>query len=192
MSRNSEECTIPKKLELGCGERKPNGYYGVDIADFGPVDLVQDLDEPNWDLPSNHFDRIRAIDVFEHLDEPTRFIEEVWRIATPESTITIRGPHFSSDNWHDPTHKRLLGSRTFNRYTSEGVGPYADGANFATYSECEFRVVDYEIQFQWQSFPLSQLGYLFSNQFTHTYETTLLRNVLPATNIEFTLSPEKT
>lgn len=63
---------IPRQLELGCGEKKPDGFYGVDVADTAAVDLVQDLDDPDWDLPSNHFQTIRAIDVFEHLESRRR------------------------------------------------------------------------------------------------------------------------
>jgi 2-polyprenyl-3-methyl-5-hydroxy-6-metoxy-1,4-benzoquinol methylase len=182
---------IPVHLELGCGNKKPSGFYGVDIRDTESVDLVQNLDQPEWNLPLDHFKRIRAIDLFEHLKQPTQFMDELWKVATPDSTITIRGPHLSSSNWHDPTHERLLGSRSFNPYAGEnGVGPYADETVRAP-TRRTFDIVDYEIQFQWQRTPLKQIGHVIANRQTFTYETTALRNLFPATNIEFEIKPVK-
>ena len=174
---------IPEKLELGCGTEKPDGFYGVDISDTEAADQIQDLDQGEWDLPSDHFKIVRAIDVFEHLSNPTTFMEEVWRIATPNAKIIIRGPHLSSDNWHDPTHKRLLGSRTFEHYTPN--------TRFDFYSDCSFEVNDKEIQFQWQPFLVKQIGFFIANSVPQIYETTALRNLFPATNIKFNLTPIK-
>lgn len=175
---------IPKKIELGCGNEKPPGFFGVDIAKTEAVDYVQDFNESDWELPSNHFEIIRAIDVFEHIRNPTIFMEEIWRIATGDSKIIIRGPHFSSNNWHDPTHVRLLGSRTFEHYSTD--------TRFEFYCDSSFEVVDFEIQFQWQNFPIyKQIGHYFANKHTNLYEKTGLRNLLPATNIEFELKPVK-
>lgn len=173
---------IPTQVELGCGNKKPDGFYGVDIANTSTVDLVQDLNDEDWDLPSNHFQTIRAIDVFEHVKNPTTFMNELWRIAAPGCNITIRGPHFSSGNWQDPTHERLLGSRSFEHYSEE--------TRFGFYSDHAFAVVDTEIQFQWTRTPVyKQVGYFLANRFTSLYEKTFIRNLFPATNIEFTLKP---
>lgn len=177
--------SIPSNIDLGCGNQKPNGFYGVDIIDCDEVDLVQDLNNSNWDLPSDYFDIIRAIDVFEHLEMPNNFMSEVWRIASQEARITIRGPHFSSGNWHDPTHKRLLGSRSFEHYTVDSRYGFYIG-------DKQFELIDYQIQFQWQSILVyKRIGRWIANQFTSIYEKTLLRNLFPATNIEFHIKPIK-
>ena len=175
---------VPKKIDLGCGNRKENGFYGVDAVQTPSVDLVQDLDEPDWDLPSDHFRVIRAIDVFEHLENPVQFMEEVYRISAEDADVTIRGPHFSSDNWHDPTHKRLLGSRTFEHFTHE--------TRFGFYTQANFRVEQITITFDWSANRLCRGAASFvANRFTQVYERTFLRNLMPATNIQFRLSPEK-
>lgn len=175
---------IPRKLELGCGTEKPNGYFGVDIVDTDTVDLVQDLDKAPWDLESDYFQVIRAIDVFEHLNNPVQFMEEVHRIAASEAEIIIQGPHISSDNWHDPTHKRLLSSRTFEHFTSE--------TRFSFYSDARFRIQDYKITFEWTSLPIYRhLGGFISNNFTDLYEKYLFKNIFPATNIVFHLEVVK-
>lgn len=175
---------IPRKLELGCGTEKPNGYFGVDKVDTDAVDLVQDLDETPWDLESDYFDIIRAIDVFEHLDNPIHFMEEVYRISSPDAKIIIQGPHLSSDNWHDPTHKRLLSSRTFEHFTEE--------TRFSFYSDVRFHVQDRKITFEWTSLPIySYLGRFIANNFTSLYERYFFKNLFPATNIRFHLKAVK-
>lgn len=175
---------IPKKVELGCGKKKQSGWYGVDIADTAAVNLVQDLDEENWELPSSHFEEIRAIDVFEHLRDPINFMEEVYRISKDGCQVVIQGPHFSSGNWHDPTHRRLLGSRSFEHFTDE--------TRFEFYSDGSFEVVDKEITFEWTSIPgYEHLASYIANRHTMAYERTFLRNLFPATNIRFELRVRK-
>jgi hypothetical protein len=175
---------IPDKIDLGCGDKKPEGFYGVDVIETPSADLVQDLDEPDWDLPSDHFNVIRAIDVFEHLENPVQFMEEVHRIATSDAEITIQGPHFSSGNWHDPTHRRLLGSRTFEHFTKE--------TKFDFYTQAKFRVEQVTITFDWSENRVYKAAASFvANRYTQLYERTFLRNLMPATNITFRLSPEK-
>jgi len=171
---------IPRKIDLGCGREKPTGWYGVDIADTECVDQVQNLDEECWDLPSNHFKEIRAIDVFEHLENPSGFMKEIHRIAKDGAEVYIQGPHFSSGNWHDPTHKRLLGSRSMEHFTNK--------SRFDFYIDVEFAVEDTQITFEWSSVRIySHVAAFIANQFTDLYETTLLRNIFPATNISFSL-----
>lgn len=175
---------IPKKVELGCGKKKQSGWYGVDLADTPAVDLVQDLDEEDWDLPSNHFEEIRAIDVFEHLRDPVNFLEEVYRIGEDGCRVVVQGPHFSSGNWHDPTHRRLLGSRTFEHFTDE--------TRFQFYSDGSFEVVDKKITFEWTSMPgYKHLASYIANRHMMAYERTFLRNLFPATNIRFELRVRK-
>lgn len=175
---------MKKKIDLGCGREKPEGFYGVDIAKTDQVDKQIDLDESDWDLPSDHFTHIRAYDVFEHLDRPLNFMEEVYRIAEDGATVEIRGPHFSSMNWHDPTHKRLLGSRTFENFTGDG--------RFQFYSDVNFELKEYEITFEWTPIPVYRsVAKYIANNFTQIYETFMLKSLLPATNIKFVLEVQK-
>jgi SAM-dependent methyltransferase len=175
---------IPRKVALGCGTDKPEGFYGVDIHDTPAVDLVQDLEDPSWNLPTSHFETIRAIDVFEHLSNPIDFMEEVHRIATPDAIVVIRGPHFSSHNWHDPTHRRLLARRTFEHFTSE--------SRFDFYTEVEFEVTNYKLTFEWTNLPLYQtVASWIANNYISIYERYLFKEFFPATNIIFYLSPVK-
>lgn len=171
---------LPEKIELGCGNTKIDGAWGVDHIKTGEADQVFDLDRERWPLPSNHFTWIRAKDVYEHLENPINFMEEVQRIAKSGATVIIQGPHFSSGNWHDPTHKRLLGSRSMDNFT--------ENADFQFYSDTKFEIKNVEIRFApFRIQPHKHIGYFISNKWTQIYEETLLSSLLPARDIRFTL-----
>ena len=98
--------------------------------------------------------------------------------------MVIQGPHFSSGNWHDPTHRRLLGSRSFEHFTDETW--------FEFYSDGSFEVVDTEITFEWTLIPgYKHLASYIANWYMMTYARTFPRNLLLATNIRFKLQTKK-
>ncbi len=177
-----------KKADLGCGEEKGDSWFGVDIEETDAVDKVQDLDEEDWDLPSNHFEEVKAKDVFEHLDNPVNFLEEVHRIAKPDAEVWIKAPHLSSNNWTDPTHKRLAGFETVKKhFTEEGDFSYYSTANFR---EEEVRIIfEKNIIFPWNYIvePLVNLNWITKNFF----EKSFLSRVFPAQDVEFYLEVEK-
>ncbi|WP_413581354.1 class I SAM-dependent methyltransferase [Bdellovibrio sp. HCB288] len=94
-----------KKLDVGCGNNKPEGYYGIDQYPFPAADKVFDLNSPNWPLPDNHFEFVRASHVIEHVRDTQVFLKEIHRICRNGAEILIETPHFSwIDSWNDPTH----------------------------------------------------------------------------------------
>jgi len=175
---------VNSKLALGCGNSKPEGFYGVDIAATDDVDQVQDLDAEDWNLPDDCFEEVEAIDLFEHLDNPVQFLENLHEICVNGAEVVITSPHFSSMNWHDPTHKRMVGSRTFDNFAEKG--------RFQFYSDVQYRLKEFEITFEWSPFPgYRRIGYWIANNYTDIYEKSFLKNLFPATNIEFTLEVVK-
>lgn len=143
-----------------------------------------DLDTENWDLPSNQFRYARAIDLYEHLDNPVNFMEELHRILQPGGEAYIRAPHRASQNWTDPTHKRLLGFQTIDFYfTSDG--------HFSYYSSAEFKVLRKEITFNKRK--ILFYNYLIElivnfNDFTRMlYEQSFLSRLFPSKNMVFRL-----
>jgi len=171
---------IPTKVNLGSGNQNHEEFFAVDIVETDSVDRIQDLDSKDWDLPKNHFSIVKAIDVFEHLDNPVQFMENLHEICVDGAEVVIRSPHFSSMNWHDPTHKRMVGSRTFDNFTHKG--------RFQYYSDVQYRLKDFEITFEWSPFPgYRKIGYWIANNYTDIYEKSFLKNLFPAPNIEFKL-----
>lgn len=124
----------PVKLSLACGDRKPEGFYGVDIAKTEATDFVQDLMEFPWSqFPDNSVDEIEVSHFVEHIphgdgynDPFFQFFDEIYRILKPaefdpnnpniptSGVAHIAGPYYSSVRaiW-DPTHLRSLSEQSF-------------------------------------------------------------------------------
>ena len=56
------------KLNLGCSDRRIDGFTGVDIASGPEVDIVCDLEGP-WPWPDSSVVEVRAHDVAEHIGD---------------------------------------------------------------------------------------------------------------------------
>lgn len=95
------------KLNLGCGKDIRKGWINLDVVKSPGVDKVHDLNQYPYPFKDNSFDEIVAYQVMEHLDYPSKFIQEIWRISKQNAKIIIDVPHFSSDGaWTDITHVR--------------------------------------------------------------------------------------
>ena len=99
------------KLNLGCGEKKKEGYINVDK--FGNPDVEQDLDVFPWPWETNSIREIQLIHVLEHLGQQTKtyfkIFQEMYRICHHGSLIYITVPDFRHDHFHsDPSHVRVV------------------------------------------------------------------------------------
>ncbi|MHA1567947.1 MAG: class I SAM-dependent methyltransferase [Alphaproteobacteria bacterium] len=111
-------------LDLGCGENKAPGAFGVDAHAFAGVDLVHDLNALPWPLDDGAFDRVRALHIIEHVDDPVAFMREVHRVAAPGALIEIATPHFSNRSaYADPSHQRTFSARAFDFFTGSEPRP---------------------------------------------------------------------
>lgn len=94
-----------KKLNLGCGMFKKEGYVNVDcVAGVGP-DIVHDLNKIPYPFQDNYFDVAELDHVLEHLDDPFAAMKELHRIVKPQGLVVVKVPHFSRGFTH-PEHKR--------------------------------------------------------------------------------------
>lgn len=175
---------LPQKVELGVGKKKPEGFLGVDVINTEQADVQQDLDEEDWVLPSNHFLEARSVHLFEHLENPIHFVENCHDILAEGGKLYIESPHLSTLNWHDPTHKRLVGSETAYKYFTE------DG-DFSYYTDAEFEVENVRINFAKRK--LYPWNYLveplvnLSQTSQQIFEQTFLSRLFPAESIQMTL-----
>lgn len=94
-----------KKLNLGCGNFKKEGFVNVDWIDTVQPDVIHDLNELPYPFQDNEFDYVEADHVLEHLDDPFGVMKEMHRITKDGGRIAIRVPHFSRGFTH-PEHKR--------------------------------------------------------------------------------------
>lgn len=117
-------------LDLGCGDKKVLGAFGIDAIRLQGVDLVHNLEITPYPLPDNCADVIYLNHVLEHFTDPLPIMEEVWRLARPKGTVKIRTPHYSGIYaWKDPTHRRAFTSQSF-YYFGENNYSYYTTARF--------------------------------------------------------------
>jgi hypothetical protein len=112
------EDKVLKRLNLGCGQIRFDGYLNVDIGEFTNPDQRVDLNVTPWPWKDNEFGHIVAKDILEHLgDSNEHFIEilkEMYRVSDNGAIWEIQVPHWRCDiALDDPTHKRLLTLGTF-------------------------------------------------------------------------------
>jgi predicted SAM-dependent methyltransferase len=113
------------KIDLACGQRKKEGYKGLDRAATKDADYVHDLMVYPWPFEDGSVYEFNCSHYVEHipiqLSDGTyglnRFMEEVWRCLMPKGTIDIQAPYYMSQEcWQDPTHTRAITDRTFLYY----------------------------------------------------------------------------
>jgi len=132
--KTTQKPSKPLKLSLACGQNKPEGFKGVDIAKTDQTDYVQDLLQFPWSqFADNSVDEIECSHFVEHIphgngynDPFFQFFDEIYRILKPAEfdpanpNIALRGfatitcPYYSSMRaWQDPTHNRAISEASF-------------------------------------------------------------------------------
>lgn len=115
------------KLNLGCGNTRRKGFYGVDRFPCAGADLLCDLEKP---LPfaDNSVDCYCLDNVIEHVRDIPALMAELVRCGKPGSRITIITPHFTSlSSWRDPTHVHHLSFFSFDHFSKPSVAHYMGG-----------------------------------------------------------------
>jgi predicted SAM-dependent methyltransferase len=105
-----------RRLNLGCGYDRREGYINVDMNDFHAPDVVADVSDLSG-FPSDFYEEILAQDVLEHM---TREVSEIafkeWaRLLSPTGVMKIRVPSllglfslFGRDPWTAEAHKAIV------------------------------------------------------------------------------------
>ena len=93
-----------KKLNLGCGYFKKEGFINLDKSELCEPDVLHDLDVIPYPFKNGTFDVIESYHVLEHLLEPFEVMKELSRILIPGGILKIKVPHFSRAMSH-PQHK---------------------------------------------------------------------------------------
>lgn len=94
-----------KRLNLGCGTFKKEGYVNLDCYSNLSPDVAHNLNIFPYPFENNTFDLIEADHVLEHLNDPFGAMKELHRILKPGGKLVIKVPHFSRGFMH-PEHKR--------------------------------------------------------------------------------------
>ena len=112
------------KLNLGCGQKKMDGYTNVDKYDVFEPDVMQDLEKFPWTFEDNSVDEIKMHHVLEHLGQTTEeymnILAELHRICKPDALIEIFVPHPHHFTFMgDPTHVRAITPEQFTLFDKD-------------------------------------------------------------------------
>lgn len=126
-----------KKIDLGCGNSKRPGFIGVDLLPLQTVDICHDLTKFPYPFNDNEIDIIWMDQVLEHLPNPIKVLEEIYRICKPNAEVNIGVPYFRSFySVIDPTHVNYFSVQWFN---------YFDPDHFF-YNKYQYSKIKYKIE----------------------------------------------
>ncbi|HKU19076.1 MAG TPA: methyltransferase domain-containing protein [Candidatus Saccharimonadales bacterium] len=86
------------KVELGCGDTKREGFFGIDILPSPSVDLVLNIEKHKLPFPDNSIDHIYSSHTFEHLTNYRFVLREIMRVAKPDALVEIWTPYGKSND----------------------------------------------------------------------------------------------
>ena len=95
------------KLNLGCGDKKIDGYVNVDL--YGNPDMRVDLFQFPWPWENESVDEVTSIDFLEHVIEFRKTWHEIYRILKPGGILGLQVPHFRSPGsaWPGQHHQQF-------------------------------------------------------------------------------------
>lgn len=118
------------KLNIGCGEKRREGWLNIDKFDTGCQDLIGDV-EGAIALPDACADEILLDNVIEHVESIPAAMREIRRLLKPGARVTLLTPHFSShSSWRDPTHRWHLSVNSFDMFCRQRNAHYLGGTLF--------------------------------------------------------------
>jgi len=122
---------LANKLNLGCGQVRLPGYFGVDLVKTSAADLAHDLNVTPYPFPADSVDEIIADNILEHLDDVIAVMEEWHRLCRHGAIIKISLPYYkSSGAFTDPTHQHFFTENSFQYFTPEHKYHYYTKAKF--------------------------------------------------------------
>lgn len=115
------------RLNLGCGNKRKDGFVGIDRFPCAAVDLVADITSP---LPfeGSSVDAVWADNLIEHVSDIPALMQEIHRVCRHGAEVTIITPHYTSiASWNDPTHVHHLSYFSMDHFSREAVVHYTGG-----------------------------------------------------------------
>lgn len=116
-------------IDIGCGDRKTEDAVGVDVCMLPGVDVVHDLNSFPYPFKNKSFDRVVMNNIIEHLDDPIRVMQEVYRILAPGGVVHIEVVYWNHrHSASDPQHKHMFNEHSWEFFTGSRKQYYTDFA----------------------------------------------------------------
>lgn len=171
-----------KKLNIGSGRDRKEGYVNLDIIKLKEVDVVWDLDRYPYPYKDNTFEEVYADNIMEHLSSIIKPMEEIYRICKNGAIVNIIVPYTPSV-WAfvDPTHKQFYTYFTMNYFMEKDMLNY--------YSKARFQILKRNIVFNKFIKPIEWL--VNANSLFKKIYATFFYFLIPANFLIFKLKVKK-
>ena len=176
------------KLDIGCGQKKKENFIGLDIINFKCVDIIHDIDITPFPVEENSVSEVNMDNVLEHVSNPVKTLEEVYRISINECIVHVFVPYFRSFYATiDPTHKNFFGVYYFNYFDPQH--PFQQKYQ---YSNAMFQVIElkFDVGWDYSKRPISRLIRKIANEYPEEYEARL-SHLFPLNSIYYKLKVVK-
>lgn len=124
----SENLDQVKKIDVGCGQNKRDGFFGLDITQYEGVDMEFDARWNKLPFKDNQLEHIYCSHFMEHLtfDEAIFTLNEFYRVLMVGGKLEIVVPHaMSYAQVTDLSHKSAWTEDTFGYITPENKYYYS-------------------------------------------------------------------
>jgi predicted SAM-dependent methyltransferase len=115
------------KLDLGCADKKREGYIGMDLRDWGQ-EIVRDIARG---IPFNDetFDEVYTSHFMEHIERGTEIywvMSEVYRVLKSGGAFVIRVPHSDGRHAFYPDHLSYWNEEMVEALINDSYQGYGD------------------------------------------------------------------
>jgi len=86
------------RLDIGCGQKKREGFLGVDYTAYDGVDFVVDMETQKIPVPDNSVSQIYSSHFLEHLKDPVNVLVESARVAEDNALFELWTPYASCNS----------------------------------------------------------------------------------------------
>jgi SAM-dependent methyltransferase len=118
------------KLNIGCGNKRMDGFLGVDRYSCEAVALLCDISR-SLPFANQSIEEFYLDNVIEHIMDIPSLMREIFRVARPGAIVTIITPHFTSmASWRAPDHFHHFSYFTFDLFGKESSAYYTKGGGF--------------------------------------------------------------
>jgi hypothetical protein len=117
------------KIDIGCGMRKEEGWFGVDLRKYPGVDAVLNIGTERIPVENDSVDEMKAIHVLEHLrpEELFFFLDSAWELMKPKGFLHVEVPRAMTRAYFiNPDHRIQFTQDTFGYFQVPGNPEHKD------------------------------------------------------------------
>jgi len=131
---------MENKLNLGCGKDYKEGWVNLDIQKSVKADVYHNI-EMGLPFDDNTFDRVFARCVLEHVSNPLKVMEEIWRVLKPSGVLEFNLPFVGSLDSYQFHHKSFFTPRSFDILLCDNITKHKyDFETYATFKKKYIKV----------------------------------------------------